>query len=298
MKQIDNTDPQAHSRARALFSAPDARRAHEIASGFHLHLVGLYYCTVGPEWSSGGQHQSDYLHHIEIPLAGQRQVIHNERTLTLKPGRAYYLPGNTPVARICHERGRVVYLTFRCEWLPGVDPLLDWPDRTPMELGRCSPKDWEAWLRPGWQADANRQLRLHAQVEAWLASALPSLNTLIDRHLTTHARFEAVFRMVEEKLGGDLRISQLAKVQGTSLHAFSMAFSSNTNLTPKEYLNRRLNQEAIQLVLGTDLKIKQIADRLRFTDEFYFSRFFQKLNGTSPSRYRARFRSREGLETS
>jgi AraC-like DNA-binding protein len=51
-----------------------------------------------------------------------------------------------------------------------------------------------------------------------------------------------------------------------------------------------LNQEALQLVISTDLKLKEIVERLRFTDEFYFSRFFQKLNGVSPSRYRARFR--------
>jgi transcriptional regulator GlxA family with amidase domain len=128
-----------------------------------------------------------------------------------------------------------------------------------------------------------------AQVGNWLAGVLPPLDALLCWHLETHARFTTVFSLVEQKLGADLRISELAKAHGTSLHAFSMAFSNNTQMSPKEYLNRRLNQEAIQLVTGTDLKIKEIADRLRFTDEFYFSRFFQKLNGVSPSRYRNRF---------
>ncbi len=82
-----------------------------------------------------------------------------------------------------------------------------------------------------------------------------------------------------------------AKTYGTTAHAFSTAFSASIGLSPKEYIHRRLNQEAIQLVLNTDLKVKKIADKLRFSSEFHFSRFFKTFNGVSPSRYRQRFRT-------
>jgi len=62
-------------------------------------------------------------------------------------------------------------------------------------------------------------------------------------------------------------------------------------MSPKAYLNRRLTQEAIALVLNSDLKIKEIARELRFTDEFYFSRFCRKLNGCSSMIYRQSFRN-------
>jgi YesN/AraC family two-component response regulator len=70
-----------------------------------------------------------------------------------------------------------------------------------------------------------------------------------------------------------------------------MAFKRSIGLSPKDYLMRRLNQEALQHVINTNLHMKEIAEKLRFTDEYYFSRFFQKLNGTPPSRYRKEFRS-------
>jgi YesN/AraC family two-component response regulator len=38
--------------------------------------------------------------------------------------------------------------------------------------------------------------------------------------------------------------------------------------------------------------MKEIAEKLSFSDEYYFSRFFQKLNGAPPSRYRREFRGR------
>lgn len=291
MKEVDTTNPKAHAGALSLLSDPGTYRAFELASGFRIHLVGMYFCRFGLEWDSGGRSESDYVHHIDIPLSGKRQVIHGDRRLDLKPGFVYFLPANTPVERRCTSPGKVIYLKFRCEWIPGMDPLMDWPERTPAVIEKLSQKDWTRWLAPKWRTGGNHLLLLHAQLESWLAIVLPSLNDLIGRHLETHARFTPVYELVEKKLGADLRISELAHVHGTSLHAFSRIFVEATRITPKAYLNRRLNQEALQLIAGTDLKIKEIADRLRFSDEFYFSRFFQKLNRVSPSAYRALFRT-------
>lgn len=291
MRQIDTTNPAAHQKARVLSSEPLASKAFVLATGFRVHLLGLYYAEFGLDWSSGGKLETDYLHHVDLALSGRRQVVHGARLLEIEPGMAYFLPANTPVERHCQREGDVLYLKFRCEWLPGVDPLLDWPERTPTRLGPFDRKEWQALLTPRRCANVNALVGLHATLCGWLARFLPPLDALLERHLETHARFTPVFRLVEQKLGADLRISELAATYGTSLHAFSMAFSSGTRLSPKEYLNRRLNQEALQLVIGSDLKIKEIAARLRFTDEFYFSRFFLKLNGVSPSLYRARFRT-------
>jgi transcriptional regulator GlxA family with amidase domain len=65
-----------------------------------------------------------------------------------------------------------------------------------------------------------------------------------------------------------------------------MAFTRNTGMSPKAYLKRRLNQEAIQLVINTDLKLKQVAEQLSFCDEYHFNRFFSQANGVPPLRYR------------
>ena len=124
----------------------------------------------------------------------------------------------------------------------------------------------------------------------WIAQALPELDAIISNHLKTHAQFTEVFQVIEENLGADLRLAQLARAYGTTVDAFSMAFVRNTGISPKDYLRRRLNQEALQLVINTDLKCKEIAGKLRFNDEFYFSRFFSQLNGRAPSSYRQSFR--------
>lgn len=286
---MDTTNPMAHRQSRRLLSNSQTERAFIQAVGFKIHIVGLYYTRFDLEWSSNGKRECDYLHHIDLAMSGERQVIHEARSVDVLPGNAYFFPGNTLVERRCSSPGTVLYLSFRCEWLPGVDPLMDWEERTPIRIGKFNARDWKPLIMGNACEDVNLLLKLEVQVYRWMAEILPAMGTLISNHLKTHARYIKVFDAIEAKLGADLRISELAKLHGSSIHAFSVLFSDHTGITPKEYLNRRLNQEAIQLVMGTDLKIKEIAERLHFTDEYYFSRFFQKLNGVPPFKYRNRF---------
>lgn len=290
MRLENTTSPANEPGVKTIFSAESARHQLNLLDRLRFVLVGLYHCKIGPEWSSNGRLESDYLHHIDIALTGRRQVVFHGEVMDIKPGMAYWFPGNTPLERRCRERCEVVFLKLRCEWLPGVDPFLDWPDRRPAETGSGDLGFWRAWREPKRALTTSRLLQLQARISECVATAVPDLDQVIGNHLRTHAQFQAVFKLIEEKLGADLRVEALAKAHGTSLHAYSMAFSRNTGLSPKAYLKRRLNQEAIQLVINTDIKLKQVAEQLRFCDEYHFSRFFRKANGLPPLAYRRALR--------
>lgn len=290
MKLIDTTDSRAHAGMRTLISSSGERESW-LAEKFRIHLVGMYFARVGPEWASDSKQQGDYLHHIEVALSGRRQVVQNRTVHELNPGQIWFLPGNTPVERRCSESCEILFFKFSCEWLPGVDPLLDCPDREPRLIGDAEPAEWRAWSEPERVINAADLLRLRGQLLLWITQAVPQIGKVIAQHLETHTQFTEVFRFIESNFGADLRIASLASVHGTTQDAFSMAFKRSIGLSPKDYLMRRLNQEALQHVINTNLHMKEIAEKLRFTDEYYFSRFFQKLNGTPPSRYRKEFRS-------
>ncbi|MDR3376827.1 MAG: 4-hydroxyphenylacetate catabolism regulatory protein HpaA [Ancalomicrobiaceae bacterium] len=55
---------------------------------------------------------------------------------------------------------------------------------------------------------------------------------------------------------------------------------------PKEIVHERLAQEAKRLLRFTDVPVSEICYRLGFVDPAYFSRFFTKRTGRSPSRFR------------
>jgi AraC-like DNA-binding protein len=42
---------------------------------------------------------------------------------------------------------------------------------------------------------------------------------------------------------------------------------------------------AVDLLLGTDLLVKQVAERAGFEDPFHFSRVFKRIQGISPAAF-------------
>ena len=224
-------------------------------------------------------------------LSGRRQVVCHGKVYDLKPGEAWYLPANTPVERRCEENGEVIFIKFFCECLPGVDPLPDWKNREPRRMRAIDIAEWRAWLENDRTLGISSIIGLRGRLLWWMVQTIPELDEVIAQHLAGHTRFADVFQHIEDHLGADLRLADLADVQGTTPGAFAAAFSRSTGISPKEYLTRRLNQEAIRWVTSSNLKMKEIAAKLRFSDEYYFSRFFQKQNGTPPMRYRSMFQS-------
>lgn len=297
MKLQDTTNPDVHPNVQTLLSETRSQKALELVSRFRVHPLGVYHAEVGAEWNSRGRKESDFLHHIDLVCSGRREVIHSSTTAVLEPGWAWLLPGCMPVARRCETPGSVYFIKFRCEWLPGVDPLLDWPERQPLRLGRWDEAAFRALWSPTGDPDTRSLFILQAQIHAWLAASLPDLQGIILKHLQTHSRFERVFDLIEHRLGADLRLERLAAAMKMSVPAFSMAFSRSVGLSPKAYLSRRLNQEAIRLLIQAESPVKEVAFKLRFSDEYYFSRFFKKLNGVPPAHYRDKFfgRTARGL---
>jgi AraC-like DNA-binding protein len=210
----------------------------------------------------------------------------------MEPGVAFWLPGNTRLERRYYEPSKVLFFKLRCEWLPRVDPLLDWDGRRPGPISRFDSNYWRPWWHPKHKPTFNKLLQAQARILDWIAGAVPNLDEVLLQHVQTHSQFNTVFDLIERKLAPNLRIEELARGYGTTLHAFSMAFARNTGTSPKAYVKRRLKQEARQLLLNTDLKIKEVARHLRFSDESHFSRFFRIANGLAPLRYRRAFHCR------
>lgn len=289
MKLEDSTSATARAVRRTVLNEESAHVQLDLLERLRIQLIGIFYTEVGPEWSSCGKQESDYLHHIDLTLTGHRQVVFRGEVLDMEPGVAFWFPGNTPLERRYCEPSKVLFFKLRCEWLPGVDPLLDWEGRRPGPIAQFDSNYWRPWWHPKHKPTFNKLLEVQARIFDWIAGAVPNLDEVILRHVQTHSRFNTVFDLIERKLAPNLRIEELARAYGTTLHAFSMAFARNTGMSPKAYLKRRLIQEAMQLLLNSDLKIKEVASQLRFSDEFHFSRFFRIANGLAPSQYRRAF---------
>jgi AraC-like DNA-binding protein len=275
----------------AVFSRRENQRELDGLSRIRFYLIALRYARVGPEWSTAGTPRSDGCHHMHFVVDGEAEVRFEGGRLALKPGHVYWLPAHVLFHCTCRRFYSHYFLTFRGDWVKGID--LFWGQPRPLCLGRWSPGDFVGQWRHR-PLRLNAYLRLQGFLEQALAEHFDQLDSTVQRAVRMYADFGRVFDLIDRRLSAALQVADLARAQAVSLNAFSRSFRRHFGISPKTYLNRRLNAEACDLMLSTDLRAREIADRLGFADEYYFNRFFSKMNRTSPLRYRRRFRGVTG----
>ncbi|PCJ60516.1 MAG: hypothetical protein COA79_08050 [Planctomycetota bacterium] len=106
------------------------------------------------------------------------------------------------------------------------------------------------------------------------SSLVDQIKTILDEHIESHLRLNDIGRMVHK----------------TNVHVIR-EFKKEMDQTPYDYLLTRRIEFAKFLLEETAMPIKQIASRLLFTDEYYFSRYFKKKTLSTPSLYRKNSRN-------
>jgi len=267
----------------AVFARKHNQRDLDGIAGVKFKLIEFLRASVSHEWDTCGKPRTDAFHHINFVCEGRGEVWSDRHRVVLEPGNVYWLPDHTPLHAQLHEPLHVYFLRMRCEWLAGLDVFWNW--HQPLCLGPWDP----AHFLPQWQESplsGGAYWELLGFLYRAFASQYSLLADHIQRQFSLHSAFGKSFDLIDRRLSAILQVAELAKAHGTTLAAFTRLFRRHFGVAPKAYLNRRLNQEACELILSTDLPVREVACRLKFTDEYYFNRFFSKMNGIPPRRYR------------
>jgi AraC-like DNA-binding protein len=83
-----------------------------------------------------------------------------------------------------------------------------------------------------------------------------------------------------------LSLEEIAESVHLSSSHFSYVFKRKTGFSPIEYFNHLKVQKACQYLLFTNLRIKEIGEKVGISDPYYFSRMFTKIMGMSPKEYK------------
>jgi AraC-like DNA-binding protein len=91
---------------------------------------------------------------------------------------------------------------------------------------------------------------------------------------------------MKENIGKRLTADDIASRYQYSCSHYTAIFKHKTGMSPIDYFIRLKIHFACQLLTQTDLKIKEIADRVGYDDPYYFSRLFKQVTGQSPKVYK------------
>lgn len=145
--------------------------------------------------------------------------------------------------------------------------------QTMWQLCRRKPTRWE------WQ--------VHLIIGNMLGLLADSRNLLTN---TAHEIPTPVVRVLDALAKApfsDLKVKDLVALSGASYSKLRDLFFQTEGKSLHEFIQQGRLDQASMLLADEKMSIKQIAEQLNFSSEFYFSHFFKRLSGQSPTAFRA-----------
>ncbi|GEM_PF-3571399 len=95
-------------------------------------------------------------------------------------------------------------------------------------------------------------------------------------------------KYLENNYYNEISLEKLAKMSLLSKFHFSHVFNKANEMTFSEWITILRQNKACQLLLETNMRIKEVSYTVGYKDPLYFSRMFLKHKGLSPQNYRKR----------
>jgi len=84
----------------------------------------------------------------------------------------------------------------------------------------------------------------------------------------------------------EITLEQLARMTNSSISTFSRKFQREFQMSPIQWLMKLRITKSMNLLMCSDMRIKEIATTVGFPNNLYFSRQFRKAVGCTPKAYR------------
>jgi len=237
------------------------------------------------------------LQHHELILAtgGSGSIIIDGRKYQVQPGMLFYIaPGvqhtfelsgeDLPYVMTVHFSYGFVTLTDGCLAISNEAPILTIPSG--QQLKDCyQVEELFKRLVDTWHA---KGLGYEFMTKTLLQQLLIAIWQNIrkqDQIDATSLKIEKFIAYMQQNLSKKITLHELSDRVQWSPTYLSRIFKGITGYAVIEYFNKMKMDQAKEYMLGGDMKIKEVAQAVGYTDEFYFSRMFKRIEGMSPSEF-------------
>jgi len=92
--------------------------------------------------------------------------------------------------------------------------------------------------------------------------------------------------LMESNVFSEIDLSSIAEQLGISTSRLNEIFKTYTSMTPYQYYIQIKIYKAESLLEQQELSVKEVAHKIGFEDQYYFSRLFKNKTGVSPSEWK------------
>ncbi|MBE6371896.1 MAG: helix-turn-helix transcriptional regulator [Lentisphaerae bacterium] len=225
---------------------------------------------------------------LKNPNGPENSISDSFRKYELIPGKMYFVPAFLPACFKLDTRLYFLSIQATLEIFPGVELFSGCPHMlelpAPPEFGPLmeifevqEPNvQYQNAVRAGGLVHAmlGRMVTYYQPEDFWKPLALRKYADLTD---FLNANGNAL-----------TSVSDLAAQKKLSRENFTRHFTADTGITPKQLIDRFVTGRCLTLI-EQGYSFKEIARRMRFRDEFAFSRYFKRNMGSSPRDWRNRW---------
>ncbi len=224
---------------------------------------------------------------LENPDGEANYIEDDYNRFELKPGWCYLVPAFHPAMYILNENLRFISIHFRLDFFSGNDIVSGLRRNVAME----DPEN-TALLDRHFNSGARlfQAILLNSVVYQVIERSMGKEIPMLVEVESKFAPWQQVIEYINRNCLATTGVENLAAAAGMSRGAFTRKFSQETGISPKKFFNRRLAHHAAELLQQPRLTIREVAEKLHFSSEYAFSRFFKSQLGTAPRNYREQLR--------
>ncbi len=217
---------------------------------------------------------------IRDPISGE--------TFHMEPGNLYFIPCNYQSDWIFSENLLFVSLHFNFELFYGYDLFRDYNQFHTMKVPELAIEIKEL-------LEQNNEITTLCKINEIiydLCVKLLSMHPELERQrIGKWQKYEKIFDYLKNSCDATTTVEVLADMLAMRRDIFSRKFSKDMGITPKSFISSILVKKASEMLLESEILVKEVTSKLNFSSEYYFSHFFKRHTGISPKAYQKQMKN-------
>ncbi len=263
-----------------------------------IHLGHTIDILIGGNYtgnSSWNKNHSDIDNCFKIYLITDGELLLYDRSIEyrLEAGHLYFINGTKLQRQKCREHFSAHWLHFIPKDVFLHNGLLAMPLVTDISdllfAVRTSLCNIELLISGRYSSGKDyylESLSLQTDIQTIVVSMLRRFSWTLSTNIESMRMIEPAITYVRSHFCEQITIKQLADSCNMSTSYFHRLFYNTLQITPSVYVTLLRMNTAIPLLLDCSLSVKEIAYRLGYHDDAYFSRVFRLHYGVPPGLYR------------
>lgn len=247
---------------------------------FNVQAIGKSICEI----SYSSWRENSNISDVEYVLEGKGKIVVNGKTYYPEEGDVIIIPTGSNHCNTADSRNpwRKLWITVYGYY---VNDLLASYGLEKSAVFHVDCKDLFEKMKELSEDDDMPYEELCEKISVLLLRIIHRIALSVKTVKHVDATAAEIKKIIDSHIEKKVDLEKIAKEIYLSKSQIIRIFKKNYEITPYDYVLQKKIETAKILLKNSDLSIKQISERLGFSDEHYFSNFFLKKVGVRPKEY-------------